>query len=198
MAKLGSRGPSVHMEANPNPLAMKFVLDRSLVPKGVHYDFSSIEAAGVSPLAQALFSSFDFVGRVFMMDSFITLTGSRAVDWYEVGDDICGFISRYVQSNRPILDAAARPVEVESGSKDVLFERIRLALDDYVRPAVARDGGAIHLVSFKDGVVRVHLQGACSGCPSATLTLKAGIENLLKGMIPEVKSVEAIPDESLG
>lgn len=180
----------VHMEAGPNPAAMKFVTSRALIPAGAHFEAKKNDPQ--APLTEALFRQFEYIAKVFIMNNFVTLTRAGAVDWYEVGQDICNFLSDYLQSEKPILsDKAAKDSEVPP--KDELWMRIQRTLDDYIRPAVERDGGAIRLHAFEDGIVKVHLQGACSGCPSATVTLKMGIENLLCRMIPEVKAVEAEP-----
>jgi Fe-S cluster biogenesis protein NfuA len=161
-----------------------------LVEDGLSFDFPNAESAENSPLAQELFN-FSAVERVFIASNFVTVTKSEEVEWPEIQTIIRDHIKQY-------LEAGKMPVQA-SFDKDPLFDendseivkKIKGILDEYIRPAVEQDGGAIVFHSFKDGVVKVLLQGACSGCPSSTVTLKAGIQNLLTRMLPEVKEVEA-------
>jgi Fe-S cluster biogenesis protein NfuA len=164
-----------------------------LVPEGTTFDFADVESAAVgSPLAAELFT-FDYVSRVFITSNFITVTKKEEADWDEIISPIKGFIKTYFEEGKPLLtqkkmseyDADLNVEEPE------VVKKIKGLLDEYVRPAVESDGGAINFHSFHDGIVKVHLQGSCSGCPSSTITLKAGIENLLKRMVPEVKEVVA-------
>ncbi|MEO1050471.1 MAG: NifU family protein [Bacteroidota bacterium] len=181
---------NIYMESNPNPNSLKFVVNFMLVPDGASFDFPSIEEAESAPLAQELFS-FDFVTRVFYMSNFITVTKKEDVEWVEVRDQIKDHIKNYLEDGKAILaEEAGTGLDVDENDSETV-KKIKGILDEYVRPAVEQDGGAITFKSFEDGVVKVLLQGSCSGCPSSTVTLKAGIENLLKRMLPEVQTVEA-------
>jgi Fe-S cluster biogenesis protein NfuA len=177
---------------------MKFVLNFELVPDGLSFDYPSLEAAmeegKASPLAADLFQ-FPHVQRVFIASNFITITKDDAIAWEEVLRDTKQFIKIYFEENHPVF--AQQTIDkntliVDSRDSDTV-QKIKAALDQYVRPAVESDGGAINFHSFDEdsGVVKVLLQGSCSGCPSSTLTLKAGIENLLTRMVPDVKEVVA-------
>ena len=178
---------NIYLEANPNPNSLKFVANYMLVEPGKNYDFPDRESAINAPLAESLFN-FEYVRRVFYMSNFITVTKSDDKEWIEIRDELKDHIQKFLESGKPILDAIAAEVVEEDTEMDI---KIKGLLEEYVKPAVEMDGGAIEYKSFDDGVVKVFLQGSCSGCPSATITLKAGIENLLKSQIPEVKSVEA-------
>ena len=186
------RSVNIYMEANPNPNSLKFVANYMLVPPGESYDFPNVESTAEAPLAKELFN-FDYVERVFYMSNFVTVTKKPEVEWTEVQQEIRSYITDYLQQEKPLLEESAQEqdeVNAEAGT-DGLDEKIKEILDEYVKPAVEMDGGAIQFHSFDDGVVTVLLQGACSGCPSSTITLKSGIENLLKSMVPEVKEVVA-------
>ena len=190
MLKAQARPVHLYMEANPNPNSLKFVANFMLVEDGLSFDFPNAESAENSPLAQELFN-FSAVERVFIASNFVTVTKSEEVEWPEIQTIIRDHIKQY-------LEAGKMPVQA-SFDKDPLFDendseivkKIKGILDEYIRPAVEQDGGAIVFHAFKDGVMKVLLQGACSGCPSSTVTLKAGIQNLLTRMLPEVKEVEA-------
>lgn len=183
-----SKKVNIYLEANPNPNSLKFVADHMLVEPGTNYDFPDAASTANAPLAEELFEH-SFVRRVFYMSNFITVTKSDDVEWLEVKDKLKAHIEYFLESGRDILTVPTEALEVEETEMDI---KIRSLLDEYIRPAVEQDGGAIEYKSFEDGVVSVYLQGSCSGCPSATVTLKMGIENLLKSMIPEVKSVQAV------
>lgn len=178
---------NIYLEANPNPNSLKFVVDYMLVEPGQNYDFPDLESAKNAPLAAELFG-YDYVSRVFYMSNFITITKTEDKQWMEIQDELKAHITNFLESGKPILEESASETNVEETEMDV---KIKGILDEYIKPAVEQDGGAIEYKSFEDGIVKVYLQGACSGCPSATVTLKAGIENLLKSMIPEIKAVEA-------
>ncbi|MCF0039379.1 NifU family protein [Dyadobacter fanqingshengii] len=188
----------VYTELSPNPNSMKFVLNFELVPDGLSFDYPSLEAAleegKASPLASDLFQ-FPHVKRVFIASNFVTITKDDVTAWEEVLRDTKQFIKIYFEENHPVF--AQQTIDkntliVDSRDSDTV-QKIKAALDQYVRPAVESDGGAINFHSFNEdsGVVKVLLQGSCSGCPSSTLTLKAGIENLLTRMVPDVKEVVA-------
>ncbi|MCG8318304.1 MAG: NifU family protein [Cytophagales bacterium] len=182
---------NLYLEANPNPNSLKFVVNFMIVPEGKSYDFPTAESAVEAPLAAEIFK-LDHVERVFYMSNFVTVTKSGDVEWIEIQNDIKNLIKNYLQAGKPVLsdnykEAVAENVEEETD----IEKKIKSILDDYIRPAVEQDGGAISFHSYVDGTVKVLLQGSCSGCPSSMVTLKAGIENLLKRMVPEVQEVEA-------
>lgn len=192
-----SRPVSVFTEGSPNPNSMKFVVNFELVPTGLSFDYATPADALVegkaSPLAVALFG-FDFVSRVFISGNFVTVTKDDATDWDEVIFELKFFLKEYFTDQKPVflqrtVDANTTKLDMDSET----VQKIKAVLDQYVRPAVESDGGAINFHSFDEpsGTVKVLLQGSCSGCPSSTLTLKAGIENLLTRLVPEVKLVEA-------
>ncbi len=186
-----TRSVNLYMEANPNPNSLKFVANYMLVEEGTSYDFPNPESAQKAPLALELLK-FDYVERVFYMSNFVTVTKNPDIEWVEVQDEIRQFITRYLQEEKPLLntdnEASDEPEDIDSTS---LENKIKNILEEYVKPAVEMDGGAIQFHSFENGVVKLLLQGACSGCPSSTITLKSGIENLLKSMVPEVEEVIA-------
>jgi Fe-S cluster biogenesis protein NfuA len=180
---------NIYLEESPNPNSLKFVVNYLLVTEGEIYDYPDLASAATSPLAQALFK-FDYVDRVFIMNNFVTITKNEDVEWYTIKESLKHFIHNYLESKEPVvIDGPSSEGDPEEESE--ISIRIRTLLEEYVKPAVEQDGGAIEFHSFEDGVVKVLLQGSCSGCPSSMITLKSGIENLLKSMIPEVSSVEA-------
>lgn len=178
---------NIYLEANPNPNSLKFVANYMLVEPGRNFDFPDVESTSNAPLAKELFG-YNYVRRVFYMSNFITVTKTDDREWVEIKDELKDHIKNYLESGRPIIESSAMEQVIEETEMDI---KIKGLLEEYIKPAVEQDGGAIEYKSFEDGVVKVFLQGSCSGCPSATVTLKMGIENLLKSMIPEVKSVEA-------
>lgn len=187
---------NVYTEANPNPSSLKFVVNYMLTPEGASFDFPDTETAQKSPLAASLFENFESVERVFVMNNFITLTKKDSFTWEDIARNIKLHIQEYLELDKPIfsrelLQNDSNLAILENDSEVV--KKIKSILEEYIRPAVESDGGAINFHSFDEnlGKVMVTLQGSCSGCPSSTITLKAGIENLLKRMIPEVKEVAA-------
>lgn len=183
------RPVNIYMEANPNPNSMKFVANFVLVPEGTNYDYPDAAAAANSPLAKELFE-LPYVKRVFYMSNFITVSKDESAEWIEIREEIKKIIQTYLEQADSLITEETPEAPGEQDSE--LVGKIKSILDEYIRPAVEMDGGAIQFHSFEEGVVRVVLQGSCSGCPSSTITLKAGIENLLKTMLPEVESVEAL------
>jgi NFU1 iron-sulfur cluster scaffold homolog, mitochondrial len=190
---------SVYAEANPNPESMKFVMNVGLLPDGQSVDYPNLESAADSPLAQELFN-FDYVTRVFIASNFVTVTKAANIEWVKLIPELRTFLKSYVEAGGPIFvegfqankPTASSETHVDATEEDAaISKKVTDLLENYVRPAVEQDGGNISFKSYKDGVVTVHLQGSCSGCPSATVTLKAGIENLLKRMVPEVTEVVA-------
>lgn len=187
--RTNDRVVNLYMESNPNPQSLKFVANFMLLPDGVSYDFPDKEAASKSALASELFN-FPYVKRVFFMGNFVTITKDPDMVWEEIQQPLKETIKLYLESGRPLLNE--EPVqELFDESDSEIVKKIKGILDEYIRPAVEMDGGAIAFHSYQDGKVKVLLQGSCSGCPSSTVTLKAGIENLLKRMLPEIQTVEA-------
>lgn len=179
----------IYIESNPNPNSLKFVLNNMLFPEGESYDFPTAESAEHAPLAKELLQM-DFVDRVFYMNNFITVTKTEDVDWTEVKFKVRDYIKEFIASGKPLIEQVTA-TEEDTANDDPKVQQIKMILEEYVKPAVEQDGGAITFKSFEDGLLTVNLQGSCSGCPSSTVTLKAGIENLMKRMVPEVKAVEA-------
>ena len=185
------RAVSVYTESNPNPNSLKFVANFMLMPEGISRDFPSIETASEAPLAKELFSNFDFITGVFYMNNFVTVTKKEAIDWFEVKGSVQHFIKEWLEADKKIItEEITDDIDKELTGNDT-EAKIKGVLEEYIKPAVEMDGGAIKLSSYKEGVVTVTLQGSCSGCPSSTITLKNGIENLLKRMVPEVQEVVA-------
>jgi Fe-S cluster biogenesis protein NfuA len=181
----------IYLESNPNPNSLKFVVNEMLIPEGMSFDFENPEKAADAPLAQELFM-YPFVDRVFYMSNFITVTKKADVEWLEIQNVLKEHIRKFLESGKLILDIK-NEVSAEAGEETETVKKRKSILDEYIRPAVEQDGGAISFHSFTDGMLKVVLQGSCSGCPSSTITLKAGIENLFKKMMPDdVREVEAI------
>jgi NFU1 iron-sulfur cluster scaffold homolog, mitochondrial len=186
----------LYTESTPNPNSMKFVLNFEIVPDSASFDYSEPSEAILpeknSPLAVELFG-FDFVKRVFISSNFVTVTKDDSTAWEDVLSEMKAFLKKYFEEEKPVFaKTTIEHYENANGEQDSeTVQKIKAVLNDYVKPAVESDGGAISFYSFNDGVVKVLLQGSCSGCPSSTMTLKAGIENLLTRMVPEVKEVVA-------
>lgn len=186
---------TIYMEANPNPNSLKFATNQMLVPEGDSFDFPTAESTTNAPLAKLLFEK-EYVDRVFYMSNFVTVTKKPEVDWVEIQNEIKDIIKTFLETGQRIIDLKpADLVEKPNTSENAeIEEQIKNILEEYIKPAVEQDGGAISFHSYDKEPQRVKLllQGACSGCPSSTITLKAGIENLLKRMLPnDVKEVEA-------
>ena len=198
MTENTAKNISVYAEASPNPESMKFVLNQTVLQDGVSVDYPNVEAAANSPFAQELFN-FDYVSRIFMASNFVTITKNSNDTWPQLIPELRTFIKSYMEAGGPVfLQTPTAEKKAESGASENLSEgdaaisqKVIDLLENYVRPAVEQDGGNISFKSYKDGIVTVNLQGSCSGCPSATITLKSGIENLLKRMVPEVTEVKA-------
>lgn len=192
---------NIYTEGSPNPSSLKFVVD-FLIVENISFDFPDIEGTTYAPLAKALFQEFSFVKRVFIAANFITLTKDSTVEWYEVKNKVSEYIKNWFREEKPVFEEGIKKqvakedltqnAKISTSEHTTIVEQIKSILEDYVRPAVENDGGAISFHSFDEGVVKVILQGSCSGCPSSTVTLKHGIQNLLTKMIPQVKEVEAI------
>lgn len=177
---------TVYSEKTPNPESMKFVANKMILPND-SIDFRSNEGVETCPMAEELFK-YDFVKGVFIMNNFVSVTKKKEYDWFDLIPTLKEFVQNYLEAEKPII-IAKKELSDEEESEVVI--KIKQLLEDHVKPAVEMDGGAIDFKSFDDGVVTVLMKGSCSGCPSSTLTLKAGIENLLKRMVPEVEAVEA-------
>lgn len=181
---------SFYTEATPNPETMKFVANR-YISQDVIAEFRSAEEAERSPLAHRLFS-FPFIQNVFFSQNYITITRKKGTEWDEVIPMLKDFLKNYLESGMPIFKEMEVEAEDDGNTSETVI-RIKQILKDYIQPAVEQDGGAIHYKAFDEaqGIVTVRLKGSCSGCPSSMITLKAGIEGLLKRMVPEVKEVVA-------
>jgi NFU1 iron-sulfur cluster scaffold homolog, mitochondrial len=178
----------VYTESNPNPNSLKFVANIALLPDGISADYPDATSAENCPMAIDLFK-FNFVRRVFIASNFVTVTKDESSDWNDLVPLLKPFVKGWLEEGKPLFKEEFKKENIEELGE--IEQKIQVVLDEYIRPAVESDGGNITFHSFQDGVVKVQLQGSCSGCPSSTLTLKAGIENLLTKLIPEVKSVVA-------
>lgn len=194
MLKTGNTIVSIYTEITPNPETMKFVANKLLYP-GKSIDFPDESSAAPSPLAKELFA-FPFIRSVFIASNFVTLSKTPDADWNDIIPTIREFLKSYLEEGKEVVNDALVPKKqdgdntVSEDDSDVV-KRIKELLENYVKPAVEMDGGAIAFRSYNDGVVNLMMQGSCSGCPSSMITLKAGIEGMMKRMIPEVKEVVA-------
>jgi NFU1 iron-sulfur cluster scaffold homolog, mitochondrial len=188
----------VYAETTPNPATMKFVVNLPLLPNQ-SAEFTSAEMAGTDDLIGALFR-FSYIKSVYIASNFVTLTKVEGIEWYEYMNEIRTYIRDFLEAGNPVLTKmppkklAIHPVGQEPLPESEIDAKITEILDEYIRPAVEQDGGEIAYRGFKDGIVYVAMRGSCAGCPSSTLTLKAGIEQLLKRMIPGVEQVVAEND----
>ena len=179
----------IQTEQTPNPATLKFLPGVAVAPDGTA-DFAAASMAARSPLALALFD-IEGVSGVFLGSDFITVTKSPDRDWYLLKPEILGAIMDHFTQGRPVL-VASEDAAAEAGEDSEIVAQIKELLDTRVRPAVAMDGGDIVFRRYEEGVVYLHMQGACSGCPSSTATLKMGIENMLKHYIPEISGVRPV------
>jgi Fe-S cluster biogenesis protein NfuA len=195
MITTGNPVISIYTEMTPNPETMKFVANKLLYP-GKSVDFAEESLASPSPLAKELFG-FPFVKGVFIASNFVTLTKTAETeDWQDVIPAIKQFLKDYLENGGVVVNEVELAQMQPTGNTvhaddDDIVKRVKELLENYVKPAVEMDGGAIQFKSYEDGVVNLMLQGSCSGCPSSMITLKAGIEGMMKRMIPEVKEVVA-------
>ncbi len=194
----------IYAEGTPNPASMKFVANQLIIPNGATAQYLSAAETGDAPLAAKLFS-FPFVKAVFLASNFVTVTKAESIQWEDITLELREFIRAYIEDGNPVINklpTTEMPVDNTFEEKKEMFTqhksptneievKIVELLEEFIRPAVENDGGAITFSGYKDGVVTVQLRGACSGCPSASFTLKAGIEKLITDSIPEVKEVVA-------
>jgi len=185
-----NRHVHIYMESNPNPNSLKFVANFMLAEEGLSFDYPNQESTDNSPLAFELFN-FAAVERVFIASNFVTVTKNGDAEWLEIQDIIRNHIKDYLEAGKSAVKIMFDKDPLFDENDSEVVKKIKGILDEYIRPAVEQDGGAIVFHSFQEGIVKVLLQGSCSGCPSSTVTLKAGIENLLTRMLPEVKEVQA-------
>ena len=199
---------AVYAEMTPNPSVMKFVADRTLIPNGWQAEFrQQAQAKGAAPLVKELFN-FPFVASVFVSGNYVSVTKDDSLGWEMIVQQLREYIREWLMENEVAVDHVPegldKPQEMDNfvptnpefiAQEDIapsdLDEEIKFLLDEFVRPAVEQDGGAIDFTAFKDGKVYVQMKGACSGCPSSMATLKGGIENLLTSKLSEVKEVVA-------
>jgi Fe-S cluster biogenesis protein NfuA len=181
----------IETEGTPNPATLKFLPGRDVMGTGTA-DFASSATADRSPLAAALFA-LDGVARVFLGADFITITKSDESAWAALRPQVLGTIMEHFVAGRPVIEGVGEDAAEDVAPEDAdVVAQIKELLDTRVRPAVASDGGDIVFRGYRDGVVRLHMQGACSGCPSSSATLKHGIENMLRHYVPEVMRVEQV------
>jgi Fe-S cluster biogenesis protein NfuA len=183
----------IQTESTPNPATLKFLPGQSVLEAGTA-DFPTADAAQKSPLARRIFDVENVTG-VFFGTDFVTVTKAEGAEWDHLKPAILGAIMEHFQSGAPVMegeaDTSGGHAEHEGEDSEIVGQ-IKTLLDTRVRPAVAQDGGDITFHGFDRGVVYLHMQGACAGCPSSTLTLKMGIENLLRHYIPEVVEVRPV------
>jgi Fe-S cluster biogenesis protein NfuA len=181
----------IQTEATPNPATLKFLPGKPVV-SGPPRNYGSKEEAEASPLALKLFDV-EGVEGVFLGPDFISVTKAEDADWAMLKPAILGVIMEHYLSGEPIVEGDAEATQEFYDEADAeIVARIKEVLDTRVRPAVAQDGGDITFEGFKDGIVYLRMQGACSGCPSATATLKQGVENLLRHFVPQVQEVQQV------
>lgn len=185
----------IYTESTPNPNTLKFVTNKALLLNDA-VEFQSIEETNEAPLANAIFTNFNAIVNVFITNNFVSLTKDEETMWAEIMIPIKNFLKNYIDEDGSILtNKYIKPVKtatniISDDDSDVEI-RIKGALDKYVKPAVEMDGGNISFVKFENGKLILQLQGSCSGCPSSSVTLKQGIENLMKRFVPEVQEVVA-------
>jgi len=179
----------IQTESTPNPQTLKFLPDVPVLETGTAF-FTNVEDAGISPLALELFAV-DGVTAVFLGSDFVTVTKSEDSEWESLKAPLLTTLMDFFVAKKTVMGSAKKAAEIDENESD-LIKQIRELIDTRVRPAVAQDGGDIIFHGFEDGIVQLELHGSCSGCPSSTITLKNGIENMLKHYIPEVIAVEAV------
>lgn len=182
----------VFYESTPNPQSMKFVYTQQIANESAQ--FQSQADAARSPLAQKLFG-FPWAKEVFVGPYFVTITKQEWVDWEMIADPLANLLKEHVENEEPVFIELQTAGPAESSTHDIkeddspMVQKIKHVLNTEVRPAVAMDGGDIVFQDYKDGIVYLNMLGACSGCPSSTMTLKQGVESRLKAVVPEIKEV---------
>lgn len=193
---MSKKSVNIYTEFSPNPNAMKFVLDFLLIENDQIFEFKKQADAENAPLAFELLG-LDYVESVFFMHNFITINKKNALDWYEIVSALRLYIKQYLEADKPIFKSGFLESQTDKPAEppvtDELILKINQILEEYVKPAVESDGGAIDFNDFDraTGTLKLNLKGSCSGCPSASLTLKEGIENLMTRFVPEIKYVVA-------
>jgi Fe-S cluster biogenesis protein NfuA len=180
----------IQTEQTPNPATLKFLPGRAVMESGTA-NFTDPQDAGRSPLAERLFTLPEVSG-VFLGGDFITVTKAGDSDWFQLKPAVLAAIMEHFTAGLPVVTGAAEADTASDSEDDDVVSAIKELLETRVRPAVAQDGGDIIFEEFTDGIVYLHMQGSCSGCPSSTATLKSGIENMLRHYIPEVIEVRAV------
>lgn len=179
----------IQTETTPNPLTLKFLPGVTVMESGTAF-FTNVEDATISPMAIELFA-IEGVKAIFLGSDFITVTKDEASSWDELKAPLLTSIMDFLVAKKPVMLSSKKEIIVNENDSDIV-KQIKELIETRVRPAVAQDGGDIIFHDFSDGIVQLELHGSCSGCPSSTITLKNGIENMLKHYIPEVIAVEAI------
>jgi Fe-S cluster biogenesis protein NfuA len=179
----------IQTEQTPNPATLKFLPGRAVMESGTA-NFTTAEGAQRSPLASRIFGV-DGVTGVFLGSDFVTVTKDMGQEWHVLKPAILGVIMEHFTAGRPVIEAEAEGAAAGQDEDDEVVAQIKELIETRVRPAVAQDGGDIIFRGFEDGIVYLHMQGSCSGCPSSTATLKSGIENMLRHYVPEVVEVRA-------
>ncbi len=193
---------NIYAESTPNPATLKFVSNRYLIIDGQVYEFGLDDNTSNSPLAEKLLN-FPFINKVFFASNFVAITKTDIIEWEDVIQQLREFIADFLNADGKVITGTIPAKDKEESKSSIqtpnhedltgIDAKIASILDEYIKPAVESDGGAIHFHSFEEGKVNVVLKGACSGCPSSTMTLKSGIENMLKEMLPgQIQEVEAI------
>jgi Fe-S cluster biogenesis protein NfuA len=188
-----SKPLEIYFEQTPNPDSLKLVTSKLLLPN-IIIDRRLGDDTSEFPLAASLFEKFDWISGVFVSNNFITLTKNSPNDWYEFMNEARDYIKMYIENNLDLVTKSFLDREIAEKmelQEDTIEGKIKDLLEKYVKPAVEKDGGFIAFHSFENGLVKLKMQGSCSGCPSSQITLKSGIEGLLKRMVPEVMEVEA-------
>jgi Fe-S cluster biogenesis protein NfuA len=180
----------IQTEQTPNPASLKFLPGVEVMRSGTA-NFTDPQGVGRSPLAERLFAIPEVAG-VFLGEDFITVTKAGEGDWFQLKPAVLAAIMEHFTAGQPVFTGETEPAAASDGEDDEVVSAIKELLETRVRPAVAQDGGDIIFEDFADGIVYLHMQGSCSGCPSSTATLKAGIENMLRHYIPEVQEVRAV------
>lgn len=182
---------NIQLEWTPNPSTLKYVVDRRLMSSGALNITTQEAAQEKSPLAAKLMAIKGVVG-VMLGSNFVTVTKGEEGEWDELNDHVMGTLDSHLSANEPVVNAEALVQQAHELAGSPVEVRIRDILDNEIRPAVAQDGGDITLDRFDAGIAYLHMKGSCSGCPSSTATLKMGIENRLRELIPEVVEVVAV------